>query len=245
MNLRDLFVLIFAMAAFSSCDRGPARPEYPETKKADTVDVYYGTEVADPYRWLEDDQSEETKKWVQKQVEITNAYLGKIPFRERIEQRLTEVWNYERQSVPVRKGNYWFFSRNDGLQDQSVVFVKEERDGDERILLDPNQLSDDGTVALAAYEFSEDGKYMAYAISYGGSDWREIFVKDVTTGEDLDDHLEWVKFSEISWLGDKGFFYSRYDAPEKGSELTNVNEFQQVFFHKLGDAQAEDDLIYR
>jgi len=245
MNNRILIVFLSAMTATLSCERGPGKPDYPETKKVDTVDVYYGTEVADPYRWLEDDQSEETKDWVKAQVKVTNQYLEKILFRDRIEQRLTEVWNYQRESAPVRKGDYWFFSRNDGLQDQSVVYVKKGQKGQEQVLLDPNKFSDDGTVALAAYSFSEDGKYMAYAISRGGSDWREIYVKEVASGEVLEDHLEWVKFSGISWLGNEGFFYSRYDAPAKGDELTNVNEFQQVYFHKLGDEQNDDELIYR
>jgi len=239
------YLLLFAMATFFSCNKGPGKPDYPETKKVDTVDVYFGNEVADPYRWLEDDQSEETGKWVEAQVEVTNNYLEKIPFRDKIEERLKEVWNYEKQGTPLRKGKYWFYSKNDGLQNQSVVYVKEGRDGEERVLLDPNKLSEDGTVALADYTISENGKYMAYAISRGGSDWREIYIKDVATGEDLDDQLKWVKFSGISWLGEDGFYYSRYDEPEKGEELTNVNEFQQVFYHKIGDNQNDDELIFK
>ncbi len=246
MNYRNLIVLLFAMAILFSCKKkGPDTPGYPETKKVDTVDVYYDTEVTDPYRWLEDDQSEQTKEWVQKQAKVTNEYLNDIPFRDKIKERLTQVWNYERQGAPVRKGDYWFFMRNNGLQDQSVVYVKEGRDGQERILLDPNNLSDDGTVALADYSISEDGTYMAYAISRGGSDWREIYVRNVATGEDLGDHVEWVKFSDISWLGEEGFVYSRYDAPDQGEELTNLNEFQQVFYHKLGADQSGDQLIYK
>ncbi len=246
MNYRTVIVLLFAMAMFFSCKKkGPDTPEYPETKKVDTLDVYYGTEVADPYRWLEDDQSEETKQWVQKQVAVTNEYLNEIPFRDKIQERLTSVWNYERQGAPVRKGDYWFFMRNDGLQNQSVVYVKEGRDGEERILLDPNKLSEDGTVALADFSISEDGTYMAYAVSRGGSDWREIFVKNVATGDDLEDHIKWVKFSSISWRGEEGVVYSRYDEPAKGEELTNVNEFQQVFYHELGGAQADDQLIFK
>lgn len=239
------YLLLFAMATFFSCKKGPGKPDYPETKKVDTVDVYFGHEVADPYRWLEDDQSEETRKWVEAQVEVTSNYLEKIPFRDKIEERLKEVWNYEKQGTPSRKGKYWFYSKNDGLQNQAVVYVKEGRDGEERVLLDPNKLSEDGTVALADYSISENGKYMAYALSRGGSDWREIYVKDVASGEDLDDHLKWVKFSGISWLGEEGFYYSRYDEPEKGEELTNVNEFQQVFYHKISDNQNDDNLIFK
>lgn len=246
MNYRNLIFLMLAMATFSSCkDKGPDTPVYPETKKVDTVDVYYGTEVPDPYRWLEDDQSEETEDWVQRQMKVTNQYLSKIPFRDKIKTRLTEVWNYQKEGTPVRKGKYWFFMRNNGLQNQYVVYVKEGQEGEERVLLDPNKLSEDGTVALSDYAVSEDGKYMAYSISRGGSDWNEIYVKEVATGEQLDDHLEWVKFSDISWLGEEGFVYSRYDAPVKGEELTNLNEFQQVYFHRIGDEQAEDRLIFK
>lgn len=246
MNYRNLIVLLFAMAALFSCKKkGPDTPEYPETKKVDSVDVYYGTEVADPYRWLEDDQSDETKDWVQRQVKVTNKYLSQIPFRDKIKDRLKEIWNYERQGTPVRKGKYWFFMRNNGLQNQYVVYVKEGPDGEERVLLDPNKLSEDGTVALSDFSVSEDGNYMAYAISRGGSDWREVYVRDVATGEDLDDHVEWVKFSGISWLGEEGFVYSRYDEPAKGEELTNLNEFQQVYYHQLGDEQSADQLVYK
>jgi len=245
MRIKTAFVFLLAMSALTSCNRGPGKPDYPETKKVDTVDTYYGTEVSDPYRWLEDDDSEETREWVEAQVEVTNNYLEQIPFRDEIRERLTELWNYEKQSTPYRKGEYWFVSRNDGLQDQSVVYVKKGREGEERVLLDPNKLSEDGTVALADFAISENGKYMAYALSEGGSDWREIYVRNVETGEDLDDHLKWVKFSNISWLGNKGFYYSRYDAPEEDEKLTGVNEFQQVYFHEVGTDQNEDNLVYK
>ncbi|SFF01617.1 prolyl oligopeptidase family serine peptidase [Thermophagus xiamenensis] len=245
MKLFNFFIVILLMAVSFSCNKGPKRPDYPQTKKVDTVDVYFGTKVPDPYRWLEDDQSDKTKDWVKRQVAVTNNYLQKIPFRDKIEKRLKEVWNYQKQGTPIRKGKYWFFSKNDGLQNQSVLYVKEGPDGQERVLLDPNKLSDDGTVALADFAISENGKFMAYAISRGGSDWREIFVKEVATGKDLDDHLKWVKFSDISWLGEEGFFYSRYDAPEKGQELTNLNRFQQVFYHKVGEKQEQDLLVFK
>ncbi|MFO8000180.1 MAG: prolyl oligopeptidase family serine peptidase [Marinilabilia sp.] len=244
MKTKTVILLLFAMSAFISCKQGPGKPEYPETKKVDTVDEYFGTEVPDPYRWLEDDSARETEEWVRVQAEMTRNYLDQIPFRDKIKKRLTELWDYEKQSTPYRKGGYWFFSRNEGLQDQSVVYVKEGRDGEERVLLDPNTLSDDGTVALADFGISEDGKYMAYALSEGGSDWQEIYVKDVETGEKLDDHIEWVKFSNISWLGNRGFYYSRYDAPEEGGRLTGVNEYQKVYFHEIGEDQSGDELIY-
>ena len=245
MNTKTVFVIFFAMTALISCNRGPQKPDYPETRKVDSVNTYYGTKVSDPYQWLEDDESEATEEWVEAQVEVTNNYLEKIPFRDKIRNRLTELWNYEKQSTPYRKGDYWFVLRNDGLQDQSVVYVKKGRDGEEKVLLDPNKLSEDGTVALADFAISENGKFMAYAISRGGSDWREVFIRNVETGEDLDDHLKWVKFSNISWLGSEGFYYSRYDAPEEGERLTGVNEFQQVFYHKVEEKQENDELIFK
>ncbi len=216
---------------------------YPETKKVDTIDTYFGHQVADPYRWLEDDQSAETKLWVEEQNKVTNAFLQKIPFRENIKTRLKDVWTYARQSTPKRKGDYQFYYRNDGTQNHSVLYVKKDGEDGERVLIDPNLFSDDGTISLASVSASKDGKFVAYAISKGGSDWREVFVKNVETGENLDDHLMWVKFSGFSW--DKGgFYYNRYDAPASGSELSQKNTNQKVYYHKLNTKQDTDKLVH-
>ncbi len=216
---------------------------YPETRMDDIVDNYFGIEVSDPYRWLEDDNSEETKAWVTAQNEVTFGYLGRIPFRQKINDRLTNLWNYERYSTPWREGDHYFYFRNDGTQNQSVLYVREGLDGEPRIFLDPNELSEDGTVSISRLGASNDGKYMAYSLSTGGSDWNEIFVKEIATGKQLDDHIQWVKFSGISWKGN-GFYYSRYDQPEPGQELSAANEFHKVYYHKLGTSQEEDRLVY-
>lgn len=218
---------------------------YPDARKMDLVEKIHGTEVADPYRWLEDDNAEETKAWVAAQNEVTEKFVSAIPQRGEIRKRLQEIWNFERGGAPTEYGGKWFFSHNTGLQNQSVLKVSDAMDGEGRVLLDPNQLSEDGTVALANFQPSEDGKLLAYAISRGGSDWKEIFVRDVETGKETKDHLKWVKFSGISWAKDgSGFYYSRYDEPPAGAALTQKNEFQKMFFHKLGTPQSEDKLIY-
>ncbi len=222
-----------------------AAPTYPETRKEAVVDDYFGTKVEDPYRWLEDDNSAETKTWIAAQNQVTGAYLKAIPQREAIRKRLAELWNYERIGMPEEYGGKWFFSRNSGLQNQSVLMVADTPDGEGRALLDPNTLSKDGTVSLAGYEPSEDGKLIAYQLSSGGSDWQEIRVREVATGKDLDDHLRWVKFSGISWARDgSGFYYSRFDAPPEGQALTRKNEFQKFCFHKIGTKQDEDVIVY-
>ncbi|MBQ0114598.1 MAG: S9 family peptidase [Bacteroidales bacterium] len=215
--------------------------KYPDTRRVDTVDVYFGTKVADPYRWLEDDHSAETAQWVKEQNAITNNYLQHIPCRKDVKKRLTELFNYEKMGIPFKvKGKYYIY-KNDGLQNQSVLYVKDKLDGEARVVLDPNKLSDDGTVALYSVDFSNDGRYLAYTITRNGSDWCEIYVLDLTTGKTLEDHIMWAKFTGAQWLGD-GFFYSCYDAPE--SELTSKNECQKVCYHKLGTPQSEDYLEY-
>ena len=198
----------------SSCNNetktnGDEPLKYPETKKCDTIDNYFGTAVADPYRWLEDDFSDETANWVKAQNEVTNNYLSKIPYRENMKNRLKDIMNYPKESAPSKKGDRYFFYRNDGLQNQSVLYYKNTLDGEAVELLDPNKLSDDGTVALSNLGISDDGNYLGYAISRNGSDWEEIFVKNIETGETLNDHLMWVKFTSIAWKDD-GFFYSRF-----------------------------------
>jgi len=216
---------------------------YPPTAKVDHVDDYFGTQVADPYRWLEDDTSSQTADWVKVQNEITFAFLEKIPYRQKIQDRLTEIWDYPKVSSPYKVGGRYYYSRNDGLQNQFVQFSKETLDGEERIVLDPNTFSEDGTVSLSAFSPSEDGKYIGYGVSRGGSDWSEFYVMNADNLQKLDDHLEWIKFSGMSWYGD-GFFYSRYPEPAKGDELSGMNENNKVYYHKIGDKQENDRLVY-
>jgi len=224
----------------------PERPlAYPQTKQVDQVDDYHGVTVADPYRWLEDLDSPETAAWVAAQNEVTFAFLGEIPAREKIKQRLTHLWDFERYGVPFQEGGRYFFSKNDGLQNQSVIYVQEKLAGEPRVLIDPNKLSADGTVALTTMAASDDGKYLTYGLASAGSDWNEFKVRDVTTGQDLPDDLKWIKFSGASWTKEgKGFFYSRYDEP-KGAALADVNYFQKLFYHRLGTPQADDRLVYQ
>jgi prolyl oligopeptidase len=219
--------------------------DYPTTRKTEVVDELHGTRVADPYRWLEDDNAAETKAWVAAQNEVTESFLSQLPRRGEIRERLAELWNFERSGAPQEFGGKWFFTHNSGLQNQSVLKVADTPDGEGRLLLDPNTLSKDGTVALANFKPSEDGKLLGYSISRGGSDWNEILVRDVATGKDTGDHLKWVKFSGISWAKDGGgFYYSRFDAPPAGAALTQTNEFQKLCFHKIGTPQSEDVVIY-
>lgn len=217
--------------------------KYPVTRKVDTVDTYFGVKVADPYRWLEDDNSDSTKKWVDAQNAVTQDYLEKIPFRNKIRERLSKIWNFEKRSAPYLKGQRYFYSRNDGLQSQSVQYYREGLNGEEKLLIDPNKLSADGTASLSSSDVSHDGKYLAYGISKAGSDWVEFFVKDIAAGKDLDDHLKWSKFSGAAWQND-GFYYGRYDAP-KGSELSSANDHQKLYYHKVGESQDQDKLIYK
>ena len=217
---------------------------YPGTRKVDTVDDYHGTKIADPYRWLEDDHSAETKAWVDAQNKVTQQYLSKIPFRAAIRQRLEELWNYPKNGAPVKHGRYYYYFKNDGLQNQSVLYRSATPDGPPEVFIDPNQLSAAGTTALGAISFSRNGKYAAYLLAKAGSDWQEGFVMDVETKQLLPDKLEWVKFSGLSWRGN-GFYYSRYDKPGEQEKLSGKNEFQQVYYHQLGDDQEKDVLIYK
>jgi prolyl oligopeptidase len=219
------------------------RLSYPVTKKIEHVDNYHGTIVADPYRWLEEDNSPERAAWVEAQNKLTFAYLEKIPFRGQLAARLEKLFNYPKYSAPARRGEYFFFTKNDGLQNQSVWYVQKGLDGAPEVLIDPNRFSADGTSRLGTFSLSKDGEMAVYGISKGGSDWQEYFVLDVSAKKTQSDKLEWVKVSSVAWTAD-GFYYSRYPAPEKGKELTSKNENHQVFFHKLGTAQSEDALIY-
>ena len=219
---------------------------YPATRKADVVEDFFGTKVADPYRWLEDDNSAETKAWVEAQNKVTYGYLEQIPQRGKIRERITRLWDFEKFSTPFKRGKRYFYSYNSGLQNQAVLFVTEDPKARGRVLLDPNTLSKDGTAALSGMSLTEDGRLMAYSISVAGSDWQTWKVRDVATGRDLPDDIRWSKASGAAWLKDgSGFFYSRYEAPKEGGALTGVNNNHLLYFHKLGTPQAEDVLIYQ
>ncbi|HEY9284835.1 MAG TPA: prolyl oligopeptidase family serine peptidase [Pyrinomonadaceae bacterium] len=219
------------------------RLQYPATKKVEQFDTYHGVRVADPYRWLEDEKSPEVAKWVEEQNKVTFAYLEKIPFRQQVRARLEKLFNYPKFGSPFRRGEYYFFSKNDGLQNQSVLYVQKGLDGAPEVLLDPNKFSADGTVQLAGFSLSKDAKHAAFCKSKGGSDWRDCYVMEVATRKQLADELKWVKVSGLSWAGD-GFYYSRYDAPKDGNLMTSANEGHKVYFHRLGTPQAEDALVY-
>ena len=237
-------ILLLSGIMVMSCTPQQKKLTYPKAEKVDTVDVYFGTEVADPYRWLENDTSAASAAWVEAENKVTNEYLAQIPFRKQLLERLTNLANYEKIGAPFKKHGKYYFYKNDGLQNQSVLYVQDSLEGEPRVFLDPNKLSDDGTVALTGLSFSHDGKYAAYTISRSGSDWTEIYVLDTATGQLLDDHIEWAKFTGAAWQGD-GFYYSAYDAPVKGKEFSNVNENHKVYYHKIGTPQTEDKLIYQ
>jgi len=238
-----LVIFVMVSAAVLSAFSMAGRISYPVTRKADQVDDYFGTKVADPYRWLEDDRSAETAKWVEAQNAVTFNYLGKIPFREALRKRLTEIYNYPRYSSPMRAGEYYFFSKNEGLQNQSVIYFQKGLDGRPEVFIDPNELSPDGTVRIGIVGFSGNKKYAAISRGEAGSDWSEIRIMDIAAKMELPDRIRWVKFSGAAWAGD-GFFYSGYDKPAAGGELTAKNEFQKVLYHKLGDPQEADRLVY-
>ncbi len=256
MRILALLLFVFLLSCNAGVDpstkvvNSKANPtaltiNYPKTTKdSSVVDDYHGKKIADPFRWLEDDNAPETVEWVRQQNEATYSYLDEIPFRSTIENRLAKLWNYERVTAPFKEGDAYYYFKNDGLQNQSILYTKSGIDAEnETVALDPNKFSDDGTSALAGTSFSNDGKYMAYQVSEGGSDWHTAYIKDMETGEVLDDKIEWIKFSGISWSGD-GFFYSRYPEPSSDAKLSGRNEFHQVFYHKIGTAQKDDELIF-
>ncbi|MBN2243437.1 MAG: S9 family peptidase [Acidobacteria bacterium] len=219
------------------------RIEYPVTRKVDHVDDYFGTRVADPYRWLEDDRSDESAEWVEAQNAVTFKYLEKIPYREALKRRLTEIQNYPRYSAPLRVGEHYIFSKNDGLQNQAVIYVQKGLDGEAEVLIDPNELSADGTIRIGLAGVSGDRKYIAVTKGEAGSDWSEINIMELASKKILPDRILWTKFSAAAWYRD-GFFYSGYDEPARGGELTARNQFQKIFYHKMGDPQEKDTLIY-
>jgi prolyl oligopeptidase len=223
--------------------QGAFTGKYPETRKSDQKDIFFGTTVADPYRWLEDDMSEETKDWVKRENAVTDAYLGQIPFRDEIKKRLTELWNYEKYSAPFKEGDYTYFFKNDGLQNQSVLY-RQKKDGKPEVFLDPNKFSADGTTSLAGIDFTKDGSLCAYQISEGGSDWRKVIILNTQTRKQIDDTLMDVKFSGLSWKGNDGFYYSSYDKPKEGSALSGKTQIHKLYYHKLHTPQSEDTLIF-
>lgn len=243
-----LITIAASVAILTSCNNMEHNKEessitYPQAKTEDVVDNYFGTEVADPYRWLEDDNSEETAKWVDAENEVTKSYLDKIPFRNAMKERLEKLWNYEKIGTPFKKGDFWYFYKNDGLQNQYVLYKMDNLEAEPEVFIDPNTFSTDGTTALSGISFSKDGKHCAYLISKGGSDWNEIFVLDVMTKKLLADHIEWVKFSGVNWYKD-GFYYGRFPSPKEGDDLKGKNVNQMVYYHKIGDSQADDKLIH-
>ncbi|GEO02796.1 prolyl endopeptidase [Adhaeribacter aerolatus] len=232
-----------ATATEDTTNMNKATIAYPETEKVTHIDNYHGTEIPDPYRWLENDTSEAVANWVQAQNKVTFNYLGQIPFRDKIKERLTKIWNYPKYGTPFKRGENYYFYKNDGLQNQSILYVQKGLNGTPEVFIDPNKFSTDGTTSLTTVSFSKDNKYVAYGTSGGGSDWNEFYVLDATTKEKLSDKLAWIKFSGAAWFKD-GFFYSRYDAPKNGSKLAAKNEYHKVYYHQLGTPQSEDKLIY-
>jgi prolyl oligopeptidase len=217
--------------------------QYPATQKVDHVDTYHGVKVPDPYRWLEDDRAPEVAKWVDAQNKVTFGFLERIPYRQKLKDRLQQLFNYPKYGMPFRRGEYYFFTKNDGLQNQAVVYIHKGLEGQPEVFLDPNKFSPDGTTKLGVFSVSQNGRYAGYTLSKGGSDWQEAYVMEVAGRQTLSDHIQWIKVSGISWAG-AGFFYSRYDAPEAGKELSSKNENHKVYYHHLGKAQSEDELVF-
>lgn len=245
MKFCFLLAAVLLSALLFGCATTKSKLHYPATATTNQVDVYHGVTVKDPYRWLEDDNSAATKAWVEAQNRVTFDYLGQIPERAAIKARLTELWNFERYGTPFKEGGRYFYYKNDGLQNQSVLYTLPTLEAEPTVLLDPNKLSTDGTVALGGIAISDDGNLMAYGLSVAGSDWQEWRVRDVRTATDLPDVIKWVKFSGASWAKDgSGFYYSRYDEPTEAAKLTKANYFHKLYFHRLGTTQSEDKLIY-
>ncbi|MCA9253353.1 MAG: hypothetical protein KDA54_19660, partial [Phycisphaerales bacterium] len=231
------FVTLVAVAAAGCAEQ--RHFEYPVAHKGDVVDTYHGTKVPDPYRWLEDPDSPESREWIEAENKLTFGYLEGIPQREKIQKRLTELWNYEKYGTPYKQGGRYFFYKNDGLQNHSVLYTARNLDDEPTVLIDPNTFSEDGTVAMSDYAVSDDGKYVAYSVSEGGSDWIEWRVREIETGRDLPDLIKWSKFSGASWTKDgAGFYYSRFDEPSGDEALRSLNEYNKLYYHRLGTPQS-------
>ncbi|MFZ9694633.1 MAG: prolyl oligopeptidase family serine peptidase [Chitinophagaceae bacterium] len=221
-----------------------AQMNYPISRKSDVKENYHGTTIADPYRWLEDDNSEETHQWVLAQNQVTNTYLSAIPFRNAVKERLALLWNYPKIGSPRKEGDYYYFFKNDGLQNQSILYRQNGLAGTPEVFIDPNRFSTDGTIALGGQSFSKKARYLVYMIARSGSDWQEAVIRDLSTDRNIDDTIKWIKFSGISWLGDEGFYYSRYPVPDASTKLSKQNQFHKVYFHRIGTKQTEDQLVY-
>src|SRR2546423_5288203 len=245
-RLRTPALSLFVIAAGATAQTTPTpQLTYPAAPRGTQVDVYHGVSIADPYRSLEEVDAPATKAWVESENRLTDSFLATIPERVAIHNRLTKLWNYARFSVPFKEKNRYFYLQNSGLQNQSVLYVQDGRDGRQRLLLDPNVLSADGTVALGSTAVSDDARFLAYSLSTSGSDWQEIHVRDVDTGRDMPDILKWVKFSNTAWTHDnRGFFYSRYDEPTSGNKMTNANKNHKLYYHRIGQPQSRDELVY-
>lgn len=240
-----LSLMLMGTSLITTINAAEGLLQYPSAPTTNQVDTFFGVQVQDPYRWMEDNNSPLLKKWINEENELTSTYLDKIPERNAIKERLTKLWNYERYGIPSKHGDQYFIYKNDGLQNQSVLYVMDSLEGEMRELLNPNTLSDDGTVALSGISISEDAQWLAYGLSASGSDWQEWHVRNIKTGKNTDDVIQWVKFSGAEWRKDgSGFFYCRYDKPDPSRQYQSSNEFQKVYFHKLGTSQEEDILIY-
>ena len=234
-----LFIAFVALTSLAFCQL-----KYPNTKKVTQTDDYFGTKVSDPYRWLEDDKSDETAAWVAAENKVTQNYLSKIPFKEQVRKRLEEMWNYPKYTSPFKEGQYYYYYKNDGLQNQSILYRQVGLNGTPEVFIDPNTMSKDGTAAVSAPSFTKNKKYAAYMIAQAGSDWQEAYVMDVATKKLLDDKIQWIKFSGLSWKGEDGFYYSRYPQADESKKMMNQNQDQKLFYHKLGTPQSDDVLIY-
>ena len=246
LGIRCVIAVFFCNSILHAQDG--TKMSYPNSRKVEKVDEYFGVKVADPYQWLEEDvrESDEVREWVEAQSKFTNGYIEQLPFRKEIESRLTKLWDYEKYGTPFKRAGRYYYSKNDGLQNQNVVYQMDSLDDEPKVLMDPNQWSDDGTVALGGMAFSDDGKYVAYGIQESGSDWRTWHVMEIASGNKLSDKIEWIKFGGIDWTPDsKGFFYSRYDKPEEGEAFQSTNTNQKVYYHKLGDDQSKDQLVHQ